>query len=156
MSANDAHSSDEARQEAERHRQEINETLDALNDKLSHTIEQAEYQINRPLNWVREHPWATIALSVGVGFVLAGSRETRRRPVDPKLLQEMERAYLEGRVDERQNLPTRRWSDWEDMAQHLHTFQRSGLAGLLVSLSQPLVRGAGYGLANVFRRRMEE
>lgn len=155
MSAN-PHSADDARQEADRHRREINETLDAINTRVSHTISKAEEQVNKPVNWLRAHPWATIALSVGAGFVLAGSSSHRRRGVHPRLLHEMERAYLEGRVDERQNLPTRRSSDWQQFAAHLDGIGRASLANLLLSLSQPLVRGAGYGIANLFGKRISE
>lgn len=155
MSAN-PHSAEDARQEADRRRREINETLDAINARVSHTINKAEEQVNKPVNWLRAHPWATIALSVGVGFALAGSSRRRHRRVDPRLLQEMERAYLEGRVDERQNLPTRRSSDWQQFAAHLDDIGRSSLTHLLLSLSQPLVRGAGYGIANLFGKRISE
>lgn len=150
------YSAEDARQEADRHRREINETLDVLNARVSRGISKAEEQVNKPVNWLRAHPWATIALSVGTGFLLAGSSGHRRHRIDPRLLQEMERAYLEGRVDERQNLPTRRVSDWQKFAAHLDGIGRTSLAHLLVSLSQPLVRGAGYGLANLFGKRLSD
>lgn len=156
---NDFHSSEDARIESERHRREIADILDALSDKISHGVQQAEHQINKPMNLIRDYPWAAIAVGVGVGFLLAGSasrRKERQHRVDPRILQELERAYLEGRVDERQNRPTRMMGDWERSGRELdsRTARDFSLAGVLLDVSKPLLRGLTAGLGSLLGSRM--
>ncbi len=156
---NDFYSSEDARIESERHRREIADILDALSDKISHGVQQAEHQMNKPVNLIRDYPWAAIAVGVGVGFLLAGSasrRKTKEARVDPRVLQELERAYLEGRVDERQNRPTRIMDDWEPSGRQLDS--RKGrdfsLAGLLLDISKPMLRGVTAGLGSLLGSRL--
>lgn len=156
---NDFHSSEDARLESERHRREIADILDALSDKISHGVQQAEQQINKPINVIRDYPWAAVGVAVAVGFLLAGSsskRKERERHVDPRVLAELERAYLEGRVDERQNRPTRALGDWEPSGRELdsrkaHDFS---LAGALLDVSKPLLRGLSAGLGSIIGSRL--
>lgn len=154
---NDFNSSDDARIESERHRREIADILDALSDKISHGVQQAEQQINKPVNLIRDYPWAAIAVGIGAGFLLAGSASRRKaRRVDPRVLQELERAYLEGRVDERQNRPTRMMGDWEPSGRQLgtRTSREFSLAGLLLDVSKPMLRGLTAGLGSLLRSRL--
>src|SRR4051812_45542821 len=113
-SPRDPRSSEDAREEAEHHRQEIVETLDALNDKLNQTVQKAGYQINRPINWMREYPLTALTLSVAAGFLLAGSPILSQRRRDAHLTRELEKAYHQGREDERVNYPPRQWPDWRE------------------------------------------
>jgi hypothetical protein len=156
---NDFYSSEDARLESERHRREIADILDALSDKISHGVQQAEHQINKPVNLIRDYPWVAIAVGVGVGFLLAGTasrRKEKEHRVDPRVLQELERAYLEGRVDERQNRPTRIMDDWEPSGRQLDS-RKSGdfsLAGLLLDVSKPMLRGLTAGLGSLLGSRL--
>lgn len=157
---NDFYSSEDARLESERHRREIADILDALSDKISHGVQQAEHQINKPVNLVRDYPLAAIAVAVGVGFLLAGSGARRKAKkahrVDPRVLQELERVYLEGRVDERQNRPTRVMEDWERSGHQLEsrTARDFSLAGVLFDVSKPLLRGLTAGLGSLIGSRL--
>ena len=104
------YSSEDAREEAEHHRQELSGALDAIGTKLGRTLENAEDRIQKPLNWVRENPWMAIGIGAALGFMIAGRR---RRPAD-LLTRELETAYLEGRRDEQSKLPTKETDYWRD------------------------------------------
>lgn len=156
---NEFRSSEDARIESERHRREIADILDALGDKISHGVQQAEHQISKPVNLIRDYPWAAIAIGIGVGFLLAGSASRRGKPerhADPRVLQELERAYLEGRIDERQNRPTRLVEDWERSGRQLdsHRPRDVNLAGVLFDVSKPLLRGLTAGLGSLLGSRL--
>jgi hypothetical protein len=155
---NDFYSSEDARLESERHRREIADILDALSDKISHGVQQAEHQINKPVNLIRDYPWVAIAVGVGVGFLLAGTasrHKEKEHRVDPQVLQELERAYLEGRVDERQNRPTRIMDDWEPSGREIKRKSRDfSLTGLLLDVSKPMLRGLTAGLGSLIGSRL--
>jgi len=51
MSSLEAYSSEDAREEADYHRHELSETLDAIGSKLNRTITGAEDRINKPKNF---------------------------------------------------------------------------------------------------------
>lgn len=112
MSALGGYSSDDAREEAEYHRQELTETLDALGNKLNRTLSEAEAQINKPRNWIRESPWVAIALGLAAGYLVA--RPRRKTSRHSALVHELETAYLEGRRDEIGHFPVRDKAYWQD------------------------------------------
>jgi ElaB/YqjD/DUF883 family membrane-anchored ribosome-binding protein len=145
----DPRSSEDAREEAEHHRQEIVETLDALNDKLNQTVQKAEYQFNRPINWVRRHPLAALTLSVAAGFLLAGSPKLSRRRRAAHLTRELERAYQEGREDERGNYSPRQRPDWRESINRLNqeAGSRWNVQSVLFDLAQPVLKTISAGLA---------
>jgi hypothetical protein len=73
------------------------------------------------MEWMREHPWAALSLGLAAGFLLAGSRRRRRRIperwINPRFgvqIEALQRAYLEGRRDERWGLEPRKLTAWRD------------------------------------------
>ena len=145
----DPRSSEDAREEAEHHRQEIVETLDALSDKLNQTVQKAEYQFNRPINWIREHPLAALTLTVAAGFLLAGSPKLNQHRRTAHVTRELEKAYHQGREDERDNHPARQWPDWRESINRLNqdTGSRWNVQNLLLDLAQPVLKTVSAGLA---------
>ncbi len=145
----DPRSSDDAREEAERHRREITETLDALSDKLNQTVQNAEYQVNRPINWIRAHPFAALTLSITVGFLLSSSSRFNQRRKAAYVVRELEKAYHQGREDERDNRPPRQWPDWRENINKLNqdAGSRWNVQNLLLDIAQPILKTASAGLA---------
>jgi hypothetical protein len=144
----DPRSSEDAREEAEHHRQEIVETLDALSDKLNQTVQKAEYQFNRPINWIREHPLAALTLTIAAGFLLAGSPKLNQRRRTAQVTRELEKAYHQGRDDERDNHPARQRPEWRESIDRLNqeTGSRWNMQNLL-DLAQPVLKTVSAGLA---------
>lgn len=140
MSALGGYSSDDAREEAEYHRQELTETLDALGNKLNHTLRQAEAQINKPRNWVRENPWIAIGLGLAAGYLVARPRP-RRSSAHSTLARELEAAYLEGRRDEIGRFPVRETAYWEGRKLELPDRQPArGTGNLLLRVVEPAAK----------------
>lgn len=110
---NDARSSEDARQQAEHHRQQISDTLDVLSDRINDTVETAQRQINRPLNVVRAYPIAAFAASVAIGFVVAATA-TRRRRRQVTFAEQLANAYYEGRRDEQEQRSLRQVKYWQN------------------------------------------
>jgi hypothetical protein len=52
---------------------DVRRDIEMTRERMSDTIAQLERKLNL-LEVVREHPWPSVALAAGAGFVLAGSR----------------------------------------------------------------------------------
>lgn len=130
------YSSEDAREEAEHHRQELTGALDAIGTKLGRTIEDAEDRIQRPLNWIRENPWAAIGIGAAVGFIIAG--RGRRQP--DVLTRELESAYLEGRRDEQNGQRLKETEYWRNRKLDLSDAIAPGQHSLLAHLADPILR----------------
>lgn len=103
-------SSEDARKEAEFHRQQIAETLDNLSSRIGKTVQTAQTQLNKPVVLIRKHPFAALGVSVGIGLalaVIAGERKRQRRTYGQTLSQ----AYYDGRRDEREQRPPHQTSE---------------------------------------------
>jgi len=150
--------SEDAREEAEHHRQEIVETLDALNDKLNQTVQKAEYEFNRPINWIREHPLVALTIGVAAGFLLSGSPKLNQRRKAAHLTRELEQAYRQGREDERGNYPPKQWPDWRDSINRLNqeAGSRWNVQNLLLDLAQPVLKTVSAGLATAWGTKSSE
>lgn len=146
MSWAEIYSSDDARDEAEIHRQGLSDALDALGSRLSRTIADAEDQVTRPINWVRENPWAALGIGLAIGFALAPRRKDSKAEL---LTRELEAAYLEGRRDQQAGQPVRDTSHWRarkgDLRDALET-QPPG-PGILSQLVTPVLSAVGGALA---------
>lgn len=100
----DVKSSEDARLRAEYHRQQIAQTLDSLTDKISGTVQTAQAQINKPLNFIRKNPLATLGASLAVGVALA-LLTSEKRSRDTRIRQDIAQAYYDGRRDEYDHRP---------------------------------------------------
>lgn len=145
----DPRSAEDARREAERHRREISETLDALSEKINHTVHQAEYQFNRPLNWVRQNPLAAVAAAAAAGFLMSAIGAMAQRRKTSRLTGTLENVYYQGRHDERAKQPPRSRPDWEHDLERLdhEAHAGHGMRDLLHDLASPFLRSAAAGLA---------
>lgn len=105
-------SSEDAREEAERHRRDLADTLDALGERIGGAVQSLERQVMFPIRWAAEHPLPTLGLSLAAGLLLgarAGRPRARRSSV---LARELEGAYLQGRRDEIEQRPPRDPEYW--------------------------------------------
>lgn len=149
----EVYSSEDARRQAEYRRAQISQTLDVLGDKISRTVTQAERQINRPLNLIRENPFLAVGAGVAVGLAFALlQKRSHRRPA--QLAHELDLAYKAGIRDARENRAPRHPEYWRaydapPAKQGLINVQR-----LLLDLSAPLVRAVGGGLIEHFVHRL--
>lgn len=157
----DPRSSEDARREAERHRREISETLDALSEKINHTVQQAEHRLNRPLAWIRENPLTAIAAATAVGFLLSGAGALVQRRKSARLTGVLEKAYYQGRQEERARQPLRSKPDLDrdlerlDPQAHAEYGARSlFMRNMLQDLASPLLRSAAAGLATVIGMKL--
>lgn len=157
--ANDVHSSEDARKQAEWHRREIAHTLDELSARLNTTMDRAQEQVQKPLHWMRRHPYATLAISGVLGFVLAGTTRRRRRAV---LTRELDEAYRLGRQDEVRHHPVREHDFWTEAAGYLESHQGrppsrrpESSRGLMMSLAQPMLSTLGSILAGQLASRWQ-
>ncbi|MHB1942084.1 MAG: hypothetical protein ACYCP0_03345 [Acidiferrobacteraceae bacterium] len=144
MSESEPHSSEEAREQAELHRRELSDTLDAIGDRLQRTLDGAEQQISRPLAWVRRNPWVAVGISAAAGILLAGRRRPPRSTRHSVLTRELETAYLDGRQDEQRGAPVRGVSYWRNRkldAQEALAPPAPG-GNLLIQLAEPVIKAA--------------
>ncbi|MHB1586157.1 MAG: hypothetical protein ACYCRH_04805 [Acidiferrobacteraceae bacterium] len=145
MSAEEPCSSEEAREQADFHRRELNDTLDAISRRLHRTIEGAEEHINRPVVWVKQNPWAAMGIAVALGFVMTGGRSRRRTAHHKLLRRELETAYLEGRHDEQQGAPMKERSYWHHRNLDLQDAlppASSGGGNILTQLVDPIIKAS--------------
>lgn len=151
----DVNSSEEARQKAERHRQQISDTIDDLSERISEKVQTAQAQLNKPANAVREYPLAAVAASVVVGFLLA--RATRGKKAAEagrsRLVDELAWAYYQGRRDEQEKKPLRHLDDWQGAkAAGPSGGTRSGLFSVrspLLDLAFPFLKQVSGAMADV-------
>lgn len=145
MSAEEPCSSEEAREQADFHRRELNDTLDAISRRLHRTIEGAEEHINRPVVWVKQNPWAAMGIAIALGFVMTGGRSRRHTGHHKLLRRELETAYLEGRHDEQQGAPMKERSYWHDRNLDLQDAlppASSGAGNILTQLVDPILKAS--------------
>jgi hypothetical protein len=143
MSESASYSSEDARKQAEFHRRELSDTLDAIGDRLQRTLDDAEQQISRPLTWVRRNPWVAVGISAAVGILLAGRGRPRsaRRSL---LTRELEAAYLDGRQDEQRGVPVKEVSYWRNRKLDVQEAFASPAPGgnLLIQFAEPVIKAA--------------
>lgn len=149
------HSAEEARQEAEVHRQHITETLDVLTEKIDHTVNMAQERMSRPVKAVRQYPLAAIGSSIGAGFVLARlrARKARSRAHEREfgVAEKLARAYFDGRQDEYRGRPLRHVEDWQQETQP----RRSMMATALFGLTLPLLKTFTFALGKTTAKQMQ-
>ncbi|WP_298134094.1 hypothetical protein [Acidiferrobacter sp.] len=132
----EVYSSEEARLEAERHRRDLADTLDALSERVGSAVEQIERQGTFPIRWSLEHPLLAVGLSLGAG-VLLGRRLQRSRPKRTNALaRELEGAYLQGRRDEAEQRPPREPGYWAGVK----LADGAEIGGLLLEAAKPLLQ----------------
>ncbi|AWP22167.1 hypothetical protein C4901_01360 [Acidiferrobacter sp. SPIII_3] len=138
----EVYSSEEARLEAERHRRDLADTLDALSERVGSAVEQIERQVTFPIRWSLKHPLLAVGLSVGAG-VLLGHRLQRSRPKRTSALaRELEGAYLQGRHDEAAQRPPRGPEYWAG----LKLADGPEVGGLLLEAAKPLLHHLTQGI----------
>ncbi len=146
-------SSEEARQEAERHRRDLADTLDALGERVGGAVDHLERRVTFPLRWVLEHPLAIVGLGVGAGLLLGRRLHRPRTRRVSALSRELEGAYLQGRSDEREQRPPREPEYWTGVK----SADERNLGGLLLAAATPLLnhltQGIAEGLGNGASRR---
>ena len=150
----EVYSSEEARLEAERHRRDLADTLDALSERVGSAVEQIERQVTFPIRWSLKHPLLAAGLSVGAG-VLLGRRLRRPRPRPQRtstLARELEGAYLQGRRDEAERLPPREPGYWTDVK----LAAGPEVGGLLLEAAKPILRHLTQGIVESLRNDPRE
>ncbi len=144
----EVYSSEEARLEAERHRRDLADTLDALGARVGGVVEQFERQIRFPMRWAREHPLATVGLSVGVGLLLGRRLHGPRTHRTSALTRELEGAYLQGRRDEMEQQPPRDPAYWAGVK----LADGPGFSALLIEAAKPLLSQLTQAIAESFSK----
>lgn len=141
-------SSEDARQEAERHRRDLADTLDALSERVGGAVEQLEHQLTFPARWVAAHPLASVGLGLAAGLLL-GTRvqHTPKAPHANALARELEGAYLQGRRDENEQRAPREPEYWAGVK----LVDGPDLGGVLMEAAKPLLAHFASGLAESFR-----
>lgn len=141
----EAYSSEDARRQAEYRRAQISQTLDVLSDKISRTVSQAERQINRPLNLIRENPFLAVGAGIAAGLALALlQKRSHRRP--PEFSHELDLAYKAGIRDARENRAPRHPEYWREYDAPPAKQGFINVQRLLLDLTAPLVRAVGGGV----------
>ncbi|MHB1511778.1 hypothetical protein [Acidiferrobacter sp.] len=143
----EVYSSEKARQEAERHRRDLADTLDALGARVGGVMEQFERQITFPMRWALEHPLATVGLSVGVGVLLGRRLHGPQSHRTSALTRELEGAYLQGRRDEGEQLPPRDPEYWAGVK----LADGPEFSALLIEAAKPLLSHLTQSIAESFR-----
>ncbi len=143
----EVYSSEKARQEAERHRRDLADTLDALGARVGGVMEQFERQITFPMRWALEHPLATVGLSVGVGLLLGHRLHGPRTHRTSALARELESAYLQGRRDETEQRPPRDPEYWAGVK----LADGPEFSTLLIEAAKPLLSRLTQSVAESFR-----
>lgn len=143
----EVYSSGEARQEAERHRRDLADTLDALGERVGGAVEQLERQITFPMRWALEHPLASVGLSVGAGLLLGRRLHRPRMRRTSALTRELEGAYLQGRRDEMEQRPPREPEYWAGVK----LADGPDFGALLLEAAKPLLNHLTQGIAESFR-----
>ncbi|MHB1949992.1 MAG: hypothetical protein ACYCQK_00805 [Acidiferrobacteraceae bacterium] len=150
MSVSEPCSSDEAREQADFHRRELNDTLDKIGHRLHRTIEGAEERITRPVMWVRHNPWAAMGIAVALGFLMTGGRKGHQSARHRILTRELEAAYLDGRRDEQQGAALKETSHWRQRKLDLQAaLAPDAPSGILPSLTEAIVRAAVSALTRL-------
>ncbi len=105
-------SSEDAREEAERHRRDLADTLDALSERVAGAVESLERQVTFPVRWAAEHPLPTLGLSLAAGILFGARLGQSQAQRSSALARELEGAYLQGRRDEAEQRPPREPDYW--------------------------------------------
>lgn len=141
-------SSGDARQEAERHRRDLADTLDTLSERVGGAIEQLEHQLTFPARWAADHPLASVGLGLAAGLLLGARLEQKpRAPRANALARELEGAYLQGRRDENEQRPPREPEYWAGVK----LADGPDLGSLLMEAAKPLLAHFASGMADSFR-----
>ncbi len=143
----EVYSSDEARQEAERHRRDLADTLDALGARVGGAVEQFERQITFPVRWAVEHPLAAVGLSVGTGLLLGRRLHGPRTHRTSALARELEGAYLQGRHDEKEQQAPRASEYWAGVK----LADGPNFGALLIEAAKPLLSHLSQSIAESFK-----
>jgi len=142
-----AFSSEDARQEAQRHRRDLAETLDTLSARVGGAVAQLERQVTFPARWATEHPFASVGLGVAVGLLLGIRNAKPKTHRVSELARELEGAYLQGRRDEIEQRPPREPEYWAGAKiAHAPDFATS-----LLDAAKPLVTHFASTIADSFR-----
>jgi len=150
MSAPNPSSSEDARQRAEFHRQQISETLDQLGVRINDTMQSAERQLNKPANLVRAYPLAALGASVALGFLVAAISTGRKRRRE-NVAERLANAYFEGRRDEEDERSLRQVKYWQEPATHARP---RPFHSTFFGLAMPIIRSIGTSWAQLmFDRR---
>lgn len=142
-------SADEARRKAEYHREQIADTLDQLGERIGDTVQAAKDQINKPINLIRKHPFAALAVSVAAGVAVAALMSQRKRN-RKTWAQELAQAYYDGRRDEQEARAPRQLPHGNP-----HAPARSPLAirSVLLDLAFPVIRTLSGNMAEMLVAR---
>lgn len=141
-------SSEDAREEAERHRRDLADTLDVLSERVGGAVENLERQVTFPARWAAEHPLPTLGLSVAAGLLL-GARSGRPRAQRSSALgRELEGAYLQGRQDEIEQRPPRDPGYWANVKL---ASPGPDFGALLLEVAKPLLVRLTSGLVDSFQ-----
>lgn len=144
-----ASSTEDARRKAEYHREQIADTLDQLGNRIGDTVQSAKDQINKPINLIRKHPFAALAVSVVAGVAVAAVVSQRNRN-KRTWAQELAQAYYDGRHDEQEARPPRQLPRGNP-----HVAERSPLAfrSILLDLAFPVIRTLSGNMAELLVAR---
>lgn len=150
----EAHSAEDARREAEYHREQIAQALHVLGGRLSERVQQAESTFGKPLDWARNHPYLALGIAVGLGAALSGSSRTVKHRRTLRATRELEHAYWLGRKDEQTRTPPREnsWDDSLDVLRRHYGSRDEWRRGLWFSLLQPAVQQVAF---STFRTLVE-
>ncbi len=141
-------SSEDAREEAERHRRDLADTLDALSERVGGAVENLERQVMFPVRWAVEHPLPTLGLSLAAGLLLGARSGRPRARRSSALARELEGAYLQGRRDEVEQRPAREPDYWANIKLAPPS---SDLGALLLEAAKPLLARLTSGLVDSFQ-----
>ncbi len=147
----DVQSSDDAREKAEFHRQQIAETLDALGQRIGKTVQTAQTQLNKPVTLIRKHPFAALGISIGVGLavaVISAERKRHRR----SYTQTVTEAYYDGRRDEREHRPPRQMP-YGGNPHEPHPSRPFTFRSTLLDLAFPIIRTVSSNMAEMMLAR---
>lgn len=162
MNNTDQRSIDDVQREADYHRQNLSQKLDMLGERLNHTVSSAEQarekvkarmdevenKLHRPVDWARERPLAAFGLAILAGFLFAGKsayKEPRSARKYRLNREDLEKAYLKGRYDERNELKRsdlKKLRRGAQVPEH-YASRRNGVFGFL----RPLMIGIATGWA---------
>jgi hypothetical protein len=68
---------EDARADVQATRRQISETADQLSTQVHERVAEVKRQVN-PLEYVREYPWASLAIATGIGLGISLARADRK------------------------------------------------------------------------------
>ena len=148
----EAFSSQDARQEAERHRRNLAETLDMLTDRVGSAIDALKRQVTLPKRWAADHPLVTFGLSVTIGLLLGARSRRPEMEHTGALAHGLEGVYLQGRRDESEQRPPRDPEYWAGMK----LGDGPALGGALLEVAKPFLVHLARALAESLQSRSRD